>query len=98
MALSAHDHAEAPDDALLEAIMLTIDPYVPVIIRKVPKTITRMLQDDKSTHFTVGLSLPLPQLSYNHMQPMGWNDMEVPRRAPIRETKSLKMGIPLAMR
>lgn len=31
------------------------------------------------------------------MQPIGWYDINVPRRAPMRETRVLKMGIPLAI-
>ena len=46
----------------------------------------------------VGDFLPLVQLSYSHMQPMGWKDIRVPRRAPMRETRALKTGMPLAIR
>lgn len=48
-------------------------------------------------HLGVGLVLPQLQLSYNHMQPRGWKDMSVPKRAPIRDTNAPKTGIPLAM-
>jgi hypothetical protein len=32
------------------------------------------------------------------MQPIGWNDIRVPDKAPTRETKPQKTGIPLAIR
>ena len=54
-------------------------------------------QATRAAHLNVGCSLPLLQLSYSHMQPMGWNDTTVPSRAPINEIKLSKMGIPLAM-
>lgn len=57
-----------------------------------------MFQDERSAHRIVGVSRPVLQLSYSHMQPIGWNDIAVPRRAPIRETKSLNIGMPLAIR
>lgn len=95
--LSAHDHAEEPEVSWLEAIILTTDPYVPATIKKDPQMMTRILQDERSIHLRVGCSRPFFQLSYNHMQPMGWNDMNVPSRAPMRETRLAKLGIALAM-
>lgn len=67
-------------------------------MRNVPKTITSMLHIDNSAHRRVGCSRPRVQLSNSHMHPIGWKDMNVPRRAPIKDTRSLKIGIPLAMR
>lgn len=31
------------------------------------------------------------------MQPIGWNDKDVASKAPINDTRPLKIGIPLAM-
>lgn len=44
-----------------------------------------------------GSFFPLAQLSYSHMQPMGWMHMTGPRRAPMSETSASKTGIVLAM-
>ena len=77
--------------------MPTIDPYVPAIIKKVPETTTKTLKVTMRYHLVVGLRLPAVQLSYSHMQPMGWNDMSVPRRAPMRETRPPKTGMAEAM-
>ncbi len=43
------------------------------------------------------ISRVLPQLSYSHIQPMGWKDIRVPSSAPISETRLLNTGIALAM-
>lgn len=48
-------------------------------------------------HFIVGACLPLAQLSYSHMQPIGWKQSTVPSRAPTRDTRPPKIGIPLAI-
>lgn len=37
------------------------------------------------------------QLSYSHMQPMGWKLMRVPRSAPTSETSPPKTGMAEAM-
>jgi hypothetical protein len=39
----------------------------------------------------------LCQLSYSHMQPMGWKHMRVPKRAPTSETRPPKTGTADAM-
>ena len=78
-------------------MMETTDPYVPPIIKKVPDTITKPLQQTIRIHLGDLLILPLLQLSYNHMQPIGWKDIIVPRRAPTRDTRSLNTGIALAI-
>lgn len=78
-------------------MMETTDPYVPPTIKKVPDRITKPLQKTMKIHLGDLLILPLLQLSYNHMQPIGWKDMRVPRRAPTRDTRSLNTGIALAM-
>ena len=77
--------------------METTDPYVPPIIKKVPDRITKTLQQTIRIHLGDLLTLPLLQLSYSHMQPIGWKDIRVPRRAPTRDTKSLNTGIALAI-
>ncbi|OJJ96348.1 hypothetical protein ASPACDRAFT_1859570 [Aspergillus aculeatus ATCC 16872] len=59
---------------------------------------TSMLHMKNSAHRRVGCSRPRPRLSWSHIHPIGWKDMNVARRAPIKDTRSLKMGIPLAMR
>lgn len=43
------------------------------------------------------LRLPLAQLSYSHMQPIGWKHMRVPSKAPMRETNESNTGTELAM-
>jgi hypothetical protein len=43
------------------------------------------------------LRLPLAQLSYSHMQPIGWKHIRVPSNAPMRETKESNTGTELAM-
>lgn len=70
---------------------------MPAIIRNVPKTMTNPLQATMSIHLVDLVVLPAVQLSYSHMQPMGWKDMRVPRRAPISDTSPPKTGIALAM-
>lgn len=45
-------------------------------------------------HFVV---LLFCQLSYNHMHPIGWKHISVPRSAPISETRPPNTGIALAM-
>lgn len=43
------------------------------------------------------LSLLLGQLSYNHIQAAGWNDIRVPSNAPMSATSAPKTGIALAI-
>ena len=64
-------------------------------MRKLPMTMTNTLQATISCHL-----MPFSgrlQLSYSHMKPIGWKDMRVPKRAPIRDTSPPKTGIALAM-
>ena len=71
--LSLHVHtAECPDD-LNMSIMVTIEPYVPATIRNVPETTTKLLKPTIAIHLSERSCCVwrLPQLSYNHMQPMG---------------------------
>lgn len=77
--------------------MPTADPYVPEIIRKVPDATTNTLKPTMNIHLIERSALPSAQLSYSHMQPIGWNDMRVPRRAPTSETSPSKTGMPLAI-
>lgn len=77
--------------------MPTADPYVPAIIRNVPDTTTNPLNNTIKIHFFVRSIFPWDQLSYSHIHPYGWNDMRVPRRAPINETRPSNTGIPLAI-
>lgn len=55
--LSAQDQAEDPPDSLYESMMLTTDPYVPPIIKKVPETITKTLHVTIRYHRVVRGSL-----------------------------------------
>jgi hypothetical protein len=75
-------------------IIPTTEPYVPETIRNVPAIITNPLQKTIKYH---RISRVLPQLSYSHIQPIGWKDIRVPRSAPIRETRLLNTGIALAI-
>lgn len=74
----------------------TRDPYVPAIIMNVPETITNTDQPTIRRQRVVGFALPSLQLSYSHMQPMGWKDSKVPKREPVRYTIPLNTGIALA--
>lgn len=64
---------------------------------KLPMTITKTLQETMNIHLGDRSTFPLPQLSYSHMQPMGWKHMNVPSKAPISETRLSKTGMALAM-
>jgi hypothetical protein len=76
----------------------TTDPYVPATIINVPITITNTLQTTMATHrFDLPPSLPLAQLSYSHMAPIGWMHIAGPRSAPMSETSASKTGIVDAM-
>lgn len=66
-------------------------------MRKVPEISTKAHQNTMVFHCHVRAVRSLVQLSYSHMHAIGWNAMNVPRRAPTRETRSSKTGIPLAM-
>lgn len=77
--------------------MLTIDPYVPATVRKVPARITNTLQQTMKIQPGDLLTLPSLQLSYSHMQPIGWMDRTVPSNAPASETRPPKTGIALAI-
>jgi hypothetical protein len=59
--------------------------------------ITNTLQQAIAVHLGDLSVLPLLQLSYSHIQPIGWKHMNVPSRAPISETRLSKTGIALAM-
>jgi hypothetical protein len=74
-------------------MMPTIEPYVPAIIRKVPETMMKTLHVTIKYHRMFRSSF---QWSYSHIQPIGWRERKVPKRAPMRETKPPKTGIPLA--
>lgn len=95
--LSAHDHAAEPPSSAYDLMIPTIDPQVPAIVRKVPDTMTKTLK--KTIQYQCRDRCPsfLCQLSYNHMQPIGWNDIKVPRRAPMSEISPPKTGMALAI-
>lgn len=95
--LSAQDHALDPPLTLYDSIISATVPYVPAIIKNVPDRTTHTLQRTINRHFSVGCCLPALQLSYSHMQPIGWNDIRVPSSAPIKDTRPLKTGMALAM-
>lgn len=76
----------------------TTEPYVPATMRNVPKTIRVTLQTDPSIQDLVFFCpLPFPQLSCNHIAPIGWMHITGPSKAPMRDTKESKTGIVLAM-
>ena len=68
------------------------------MVINIPARMTNTLQHTISIHLSERSCLPALQLSYSHMQPMGWKDIMVPRRAPISETRPPKTGMPLAIR
>lgn len=94
--MSAHDQADDPPSALYASMIPIMDPNVPEIIRKVPMKITKEAQTTPIRQPIVGFSRPLRQLSYSHMQPIGWKQSSVPKRAPQRDTMPLKTGMALA--
>lgn len=57
----------------------------------------KMLHATFKHHDSDFFSLPGAQLSYNHIQPMGWKQRDVARRAPTSETRPVKTGMLLAM-
>jgi hypothetical protein len=59
---------------------------------------TKILQQTINLHVMLRFAFSRFQLSYSHMQPIGWKDNNVPSKAPISETNPLKTGIPLATR
>lgn len=66
-------------------------------MRKNPARMTKIDQHTIRFHLIVRWALPLAQLSYSHMPPMGWKHIGVPRRAPTSETRSPKTGMALAI-
>lgn len=58
---------------------------------------TKILQPTMSFHFHVFIVSATYQLSYSHIKPMGWNDINVASNAPIKEMSPPKTGIALAM-
>lgn len=66
-------------------------------MRKVPERMTKILQATIKYQPRALSPLLRLQLSKSHIQPMGWNDINVPKRAPTRETRLLKTGIELAI-
>ena len=70
-------------------------PYVPATSKKEPPTKMKMLMLTRKLHLKSRTLLF--QLSYSHMQAIGWKHISVPNSAPIRETSSPKTGMPLAM-
>jgi hypothetical protein len=60
-------------------------------------TITNAHQETMNIQRGLLSTFPLLQLSYSHMQAIGWKDMRVPRRAPTRETRPSNTGIALAI-
>ena len=95
--LSAQDQAADPPDTLYDAMMSTTEAYVPATVKKVPKAIIVKLHRTPMYQVADRSCFPRFQLSYSHIQPIGWNDSDVASRAPISETRPLKIGIPLAM-
>lgn len=92
--LSAQDHASVPSGEFTIVLMAL---YVPAIKRNIPARITNMLQATPINHRGDAFASGLFQLSYSHIQPIGWNDISGPKRAPMRATSCSKIGIPLAM-
>ena len=60
-----------------------------------PDTMTKT--DHATIPFHLQSRLDRCQLSYSHMQPMGWKLMSVPKSAPTSETRPPKTGIADAM-
>lgn len=95
--MSAQDQTPDPPLVLKESIIPTTDPYVPATIKNVPQTTTKTFQHTPRVHLCDRCSLPLFQLSYNHMQPLGWKLCSVPSKAPIKEMRLSKLGMALAI-
>ena len=94
--LSAQLQAEEPSSAAKVLIRPTIDPYVPATIKNVPSKMTNTHQATIAFQRMVPLAYER-QLSYSHMIPSGWKQRRVPKRAPTRDTRPPKAGMPLAM-
>lgn len=94
--LSPQENAADPPDSAYALMIPSTDPYVPATVRKLPISITNILQQTFGNQY-FELLLPFDQLSYSHMHPIGWKHMVVPSNAPIRETKESKTGIVLAI-
>jgi hypothetical protein len=73
----------------------TIDPYVPATMMKLPKIIMAILHPNPIFQLQVDRFLPF-QLSYNHIIPIGWNDINGTSNPPIRETRPPNIGTALA--
>ena len=69
---------------------------MPATRRKLPDRITNAHQPTMSFHRMFLFSAGMVQLSYSHINPYGWNDSKVPRRAPTRDTRPPKTGMALA--
>lgn len=56
-----------------------------------------MLQQTNMIHLGDLSTLPMLQLSYSHIIPIGWKHIKVPSSAPMRETRLSKTGMALAI-
>lgn len=77
-------------------MMLTMELYVPPIVKKKPVRMTKIHQATIKHHRRDFFCRPGPQLSYSHIHPIGWKHNDVARRAPTSDTRSLKTGMLLA--
>lgn len=66
-------------------------------MRKFPDMMTNQLHKTIMSHLASRLRFSGLQLSWSHMKPIGWNDISVPKSAPMNETRPPKMGMALAM-
>lgn len=94
--LSAQEKAADPPDWSYDSLIPTTQAYVPATVKKVPMRITNTLQQTIGSQ-NFELFLPLCQLSYSHIPPIGWKHRRVPSKAPISDTRESKTGIVLAM-
>jgi hypothetical protein len=62
-----------------------------------PETTTKMLQQTIKIHLRNLSILPWGPMIIKSHPLMGWKDIMVPSRAPIRDTRLLKTGMALAM-
>lgn len=74
--------------------MLTMEPYVPTIVKKVPAT--KMKIHHPTIEYQLRVRSRFLQLSYNHIPAYGWKVKKVPSKAPIKETRPENTGIALA--
>ena len=99
--LSAQDQAAEPPASLFSLTIARIDPYDPPAMQKKPIQMTNIDQATPKNHLCRAAGVVLPwlwdQLSWSHMKPYACIVMNVPRNAPIRDTKALKTGMALAM-